>query len=186
RLGLFHGLDDLLLHERQIVRIDPARERVHPPQAKRVGPLMVVRAGDEDVGDARQLLADVLDIGEEEADDVDRRQRDLLLAVRQDDGAGEERVVALRGLAVVAEASDVDRFITELRRDVGLAETGPERIVLLVRRRRRGKEKSEQKERNQTAHVSSWGQGSLGNWSSAIEHLPLAIGLFQWPMLNGK
>ena len=41
-----HGLDDLLLDELQVVRIDAAGERVRPPQAERVRALVVVRAAD--------------------------------------------------------------------------------------------------------------------------------------------
>src|SRR5260370_8395848 len=70
-----------------------------------------------------QAGAHLLDVGEEEADEIDADEGDLAPAVGQDDGAGLERVVDPGGLAVLAEAGDVDRDVTaDRRRDVRLGE----------------------------------------------------------------
>ncbi len=53
-----------------------------------------------------------------------------MLALFEDDGAGEQVVVNAGGLAVVAEAGEVDgRLVGEGRRDVGVAEAGFERGI---------------------------------------------------------
>ena len=66
----------------------------------------------------------LLDEGMKQADQVDRDEGDLGLAMGQDDGAGHERIVDARGLAVLAEAGDVDRLVADLGSDVGFGEAG--------------------------------------------------------------
>src|SRR5205823_5868469 len=88
----------------------------------RVGAFVVVRAADDDVIEAAQLLAHALDVGVEEADDVDGGEGDLLLPVAEDDRAGEKRVRHPGCLPVMPEPSDVDRLLANFGGNVNLAE----------------------------------------------------------------
>src|SRR5439155_9422036 len=102
RVGLLDGLDDLLFDGFQIGFVDAADERTGAPQSERIGALVVVRAGHEDIVEAGQPLADVDDVGTEEADEVDRSESDLAFALAQHDGTGEEPIMDLPRLAVLA------------------------------------------------------------------------------------
>ena len=75
---------------------------------------MVVGTADEDVSEAGQFLADPLDRRQEQADHIPRRRWQSWCRRGQDDGPDHERLVDGRGLAVLAEAGDVDRLAAEL------------------------------------------------------------------------
>src|SRR5262249_11534384 len=132
RVRLLDGLDDLLFYRLEVLAVDPADERAGSPQAERVGSLVVVRAGDEHIVEVGQLLADVEDVGTEEADQIDRGKSDLAFPFAQDEGPNEERIVDLRRLAILAEARDVDGLLADDRGDVRLAEADlEERLYFL-------------------------------------------------------
>src|SRR6516225_3285564 len=58
RVGRPHRAHDLFLDEGEVVGIDAALERIRSPQAERVRPFVIVRAGDEDIGETGQLAPD--------------------------------------------------------------------------------------------------------------------------------
>src|SRR5262249_3226947 len=130
-LGLPHRLDRAVLDALQIVAVHAGARRA--PQPEGVGTVVGVRAGDQNVREAREARAPTLRRGVAQAGQVPRDEGNLLLAVAQHDGAGEERVVDFRRLAVLAEAGEVDRLGADGGRDVGLAEAGSEAGAGLLR-----------------------------------------------------
>ena len=90
--------------------------------------MVVVRARNQDIVEARQFLADALDRRQEQADHIGTGDGDRLAAVAQDDGPHGERIVDGGRLAVGPEPGEIDRLAVELGRDVGFAEAGQELI----------------------------------------------------------
>jgi hypothetical protein len=88
-----------------------------------------VRGGDEDVllaeAARRQAVADLLQQPPGHHEQVDRDERDLLVAALQHEGPRvEPRVLAVARAVLARPAAEV---VAELRRDVGLADAGLER-----------------------------------------------------------
>jgi hypothetical protein len=106
-----------------VVRIDPAGERIRTPQTEGIRPFMVMRGTDEHVLKARQLGTDRFGHRQKQADHIHADQGDLRRAVRQDDGAGHQRIVNPGGLAVFAESGQVNGLFLRIGRDVRFAES---------------------------------------------------------------
>jgi hypothetical protein len=90
---------------------------------------VVVRAGDENIREAGQMLADALDLRMEEADEIDRDECDLVLAVLQNESTDLEWIVDAGGLAIVAETGHVYGLAFHARRDVRLGEADLQFLV---------------------------------------------------------
>src|SRR5207244_3879009 len=100
--------DDAVSHLLEIGRIDAALKRIGSPQTERVRPLVAMRAGDEDIREAGQALANVFDDRIEQSNEIDRSQCDFALAVAEYDGAGHERIMNASGDAILAKSGDID------------------------------------------------------------------------------
>src|SRR5262249_54080053 len=132
RVRLLDSLDDLLFDGLEVLAVDPADERAGAPQAERVGSLVVVRAGDEHIVEVGQLLADVEDVGTEEANQINRSNSDFSFPFAQHDGTDEQWIVDLGRLAILAETRDVDRLLADDRGDVHFTEADFEDGFLLL------------------------------------------------------
>src|SRR5207245_1957570 len=93
-------------------------KRTRTPKPERVWSLMVMRARDQDMSEARQSLAQSRDVWIEEADKIDADDGHTLLVLLEDKRTGHERIMNLGGLAIVTETGQVDRFVAELRRNI--------------------------------------------------------------------
>src|SRR4051794_22848068 len=76
-------LDDSSLHVLHVILVDAAGERALAPETEGIGPLVVMCAGNADVGESVEFLADRLGDGIEQADDIRTRERNLVLTVRE-------------------------------------------------------------------------------------------------------
>ena len=113
----------------EVGRIDAAFEGTGTPQTERVRSFMIVRAGNENVVEARQLFSDAFDVRMKEANEIDGDKGDFFLAVFENDRASLERIVNSGRLAIVAEAGQVHRFLLHARRDVRFGETGLQTVA---------------------------------------------------------
>ena len=88
----------------EIRRIDAAVQRRRTPQPDDVGPLVIVRAGNEAIVPAGQLGPNLLHHRILQPDQVDRHQGHLFVAVLEHHGPGHERIVSAGGLGDFAES----------------------------------------------------------------------------------
>src|SRR5262249_10909458 len=133
--------DDLFFHLGEVVRIDAAFERTGSPQTERVWSFVIVRAGNENIAEVRQMLTDAFDARMKETDEIDGNESDFLPSMLEDNGTGLERIVNAGRLAIVTEPSHEHRFILYARCDVRLGETDLQLdIVGRIRKSKRKKQ----------------------------------------------
>ena len=112
--------DDRLLQRRQVDRVDAADGRPRPPQPDRIRAAMRVRAGDHQLGlDAarRQRRANILDIRPAQPDQIAHHQHKRLLIQPQRQRARVQLGMNRSRAAVVLEAGQKDRLLTQRWRD---------------------------------------------------------------------
>jgi hypothetical protein len=148
-VGRFHRGDDLFLDLGDILRIDAALERTSSPQTEGIRPFVVVRAGNEDVAEARQTLADAFDLWMKETDKIDGDDGNLFLTLLQDDSAGLETIVNTNRLAIVTEAGHENGFFLHARSDVRFREAGLQFVVTGCGAWSIGREKRQRRENKQ-------------------------------------
>ncbi len=84
---------------------------------------MIVRAAHQDVGEILQFLADMKNIGIEEADHINGDDGQFAIAGAEHDGSGHKRIVNLGGFAILAESGHEDGLFAQNGSDIGFAET---------------------------------------------------------------
>src|SRR5581483_3612958 len=127
-IRLLDRRDDLLFDLGHVFRIDAAFEPTGAPQTERVRPFVIVRAGNEDIAEARQTLTNAFDARMEETDEIDGNESNLLLAVFEDDRASLERIMYAGRLAILPETGHEHGFFLHAWRDVCLGEPDLQRI----------------------------------------------------------
>ena len=111
--GLIDAVRYRFVHEIEITKIDSRREGIRAPDTERVRSFVLMRTRNDDVVDARLGVdegANRFDLRIEVSDEVDRYDRDSTVRSVDDDSARPDLIVVARRLAIVAEASDVDRL----------------------------------------------------------------------------
>ena len=124
--GLFHACQD----QRQIVVVHSAVQKRLAPNANHVRALVVVRAGNQHVVEVGQPLAQFLDGGKLQTDQVDRYPGDLLRTALEHHAPGKQRIVnSRRGTSRIVPSQPDCRVGAEFGCDVDVRKTDRQIIV---------------------------------------------------------